>query len=107
LPQAQAHVQEILGHLESDAPATTDVPSASGHGLDGTEEPARIYLTCYHVLRASQDPRAQDILDTAHGRLQEQASTISDEQVRRSFLENVAAHREIVALASKTSQQRR
>jgi hypothetical protein len=41
-------------------------------------------------------PRAQDILETAHSLLQERAAKISDEEERRSFLENVAAHREIV-----------
>lgn len=83
LTQAQAQVEEILAHLETNT-------------LVGTDEPFRIYLTCYRVLRASQDPRAQETLDTAHRLLQEQAAKISDEKMRRLFLENVAAHREIV-----------
>ncbi len=83
LIQAQAHVDEILGYLET-------------NNLDGTEEPFRVYLTCYRVLRASQDPRAQDILNTAHHSLQEQAAQISDQEMQRSFLENVTAHQEIV-----------
>ena len=107
LPQAQAQVEEILNYLETNTPSTG--PSArlrraqsgrsgqgSGHGLEGTDEPFRVYLTCYHVLRANQDLRAQEILVTAHRLLQEQAAKISDEEMRRSFLENVAAHREIV-----------
>ena len=91
LHQAQAQIEEVLGHLETQTPST-----GSGHGLDGTDEPFRVYLTCYRVLRANQDPRAQVILDTAYSLLQEQAAKISDEELRRSFLENVAAHREIV-----------
>jgi tetratricopeptide (TPR) repeat protein len=83
LARAQTHVEEILGFLQDNT-------------LDGTEEPFRVYLTCYRVLHANQDPRAQEILNTAHGLLQEQAVRISDEELRRSFLENVAAHREIV-----------
>jgi len=83
LSQAQAQVEEILSYLE--------------HGiLDGTAEPFRVYLTCYRILRANQDSRAGEVLDTAHRLLQEQADTIEGEQLRRSFLENVAAHREIV-----------
>ena len=83
LAQAQAHVQVILSHLETGS-------------LDGTDEPFQVYLTCYHVLRAAGDARAEVILDTAHRLLQERAAKISDEKLRRSFLENVAAHREIV-----------
>jgi adenylate cyclase len=83
LTQAQTHVEEILGFLEDNT-------------LDGTEEPFRVYLTCYHVLHANQDPRAQVLLTTAHSLLQDQAAKIEDEALRRSFLENVPAHREIV-----------
>ena len=82
--QALVHVEEILSHVETR-------PT-----LEGTYEPFRVYLTCYRVLRANQDPRAGDILDTAHRLLQERAAKIPDEELRRSFLENVAAHREII-----------
>ncbi|MCP4536398.1 MAG: tetratricopeptide repeat protein [Chloroflexi bacterium] len=83
LTQAQSHAERILDHLENDR-------------LDGADEPFRIYLTCYHVLCANQDSAARDILNKAHCFLQEQAVKISDGEMRRSFLENVAAHREIV-----------
>jgi adenylate cyclase len=84
LSQAQTHVDEMLDFLEDNT-------------LDGTDEPFRVYLTCYRVLHANQDPRAQEILNTAHGLLQERAARISDEELRRSFLENVAAHQEILS----------
>ena len=90
LHHAQAQVEEVLSHLETKTPST-----GSGYGLEGTDEPFRVYLTCYRVLRVNQDPRAQEILTTAHRLLQERAAKISDEKLRRSFLENVAAHREI------------
>ena len=96
LTQAQAHIEGILGHLQSRTPST-----GSGHGLDGTKEPFLVYLTCYRVLRANQDPRAGDVLTTAHHLLQERAARISDEELRRSFLENVVAHREIVSEFAK------
>jgi len=83
LSQALTYVEEILGFLED-------------HTLDGTEEPFRVNLTCYRVLQAKQDPRAQEILNTTHGLLQEQANRLSDEELRRSFLDNVTAHREIL-----------
>jgi len=79
---ALVHVEEILDHLESNT-------------LDGTEEPFQVWLTCYSVLRANQDSRAQTVLSTAHRLLREQAARITSEEMHRSFLENVAAHREI------------
>jgi tetratricopeptide (TPR) repeat protein len=84
LALARTQVEEILRHLEIGA-------------LDGTEEPFRVYLTCYQALKANADPRAQDILSTAYNLLQARAAKISDEQVRRSFLENVLTHRELIA----------
>ena len=88
--EAQALVDGILGHLES-------------HTLEGTEEPVRVYLTCYRVLTANQDLRAGELLDTAHRLLQERAAKIGDEEMRRSYLENVPAHREIVQEFAKTA----
>ena len=82
--QAQAHVEEILSHLETGT-------------LDGTTAPFQIYLTCYRVLKANHAPRAQEILATAYHLLQERSAKITDEEMGRLFLENVAAHREIVS----------
>jgi len=96
--QAQMHVEEILSHLETATPS-----AGSGHGLDGTINPFQVYLTCYRVLKANQDPRAQEILATAYGLLQERAEKITDEGMRRSFLENVAAHREIAGEFSRAT----
>lgn len=83
LTQAQTQVEEILSHLQTG-------------NLSGTDEPFRVYLTCYRVLQANQDARAQDVLHTAHTLLQERAAQIDDATMRRLFLESVAAHREIV-----------
>jgi len=86
LPHALVPVEEILCFLEE-------------HALGGRfliHEPFRIYLTCYRVLLASGDPRAGDILEEAYRLLQTQAANLSDEEERGSFLEKVAANREIV-----------
>ncbi len=64
--------------------------------IEGTDEPMEIYSTCYQVLRANQDSRADKVLATAHELLHERAAKISDEDMRRSYLENVVPHREIV-----------
>jgi hypothetical protein len=60
--EAQALVEEILGLMES-------------HTLEGTEEPIRVYLTCYRVLMANQDPRAKELLNTAFRLVEERAAS--------------------------------
>ncbi len=80
LAEAQAQVEEILAYLDTGS-------------LEGTDEPLRIYLTCYHVLKAGRKPRAQEVLATAHDLLQQWANRIVDEDLRRSLLKNVRVHR--------------
>jgi len=82
--QAQTHVEGILKYLET-------------HSLDGADEPLRVYLTCFDVLRASHDVRAPSLLTAAYTLLQERAARISDAALRQAFLENVPAHQELTA----------
>jgi tetratricopeptide (TPR) repeat protein len=84
LAQAMGYVEDILTHLE-------------GNTLEGTEQPLLVYLTCYRVLRASDDPRADELLAEGHRLLQEIAGTFADPELCRSFLENVPAHRELAS----------
>jgi predicted ATPase/class 3 adenylate cyclase len=83
--QAQLQVEGILSHLEAN-------PT-----LHGADEPLRIYLTCYHVLRTNQDLRAQDILKVAHQLLLERAARLENDEMRHLYLQGVAAHREILS----------
>jgi hypothetical protein len=71
LDRAQAWVEDILEHLKTQS-------------LDGAEDPFRVYLTCYHVLKATGEARAEVILTTAHDLLQERAAKIDDGVLRRS-----------------------
>jgi len=57
----------------------------------------RPHLVCYRVLRANGDPRADAILEQAYRMLEQRAAQIDDEVLRRSYLENVPAHRELIA----------
>jgi tetratricopeptide (TPR) repeat protein len=82
--RAIACVEEILEHMEINP------------GLDGTDEPLRVYLSCFRVLRDKDDARGPEVLSAAHMLLHEQAARIGDEAVRRSFLENAAVHQEIL-----------
>jgi tetratricopeptide (TPR) repeat protein len=81
---ALAQIESILSHL------------GSGGSLDGTDEPLRVYLSCYSVLAAGADERAQAVLQTAYGLLQARAGAINDEAARQSYLQNVACNREII-----------
>jgi predicted ATPase/class 3 adenylate cyclase len=78
-------VEEILSFLEG------------GGSLNGTWEPARIYLVCFQVLEEAGDERAEEILEEAYTFLKGRAALIANEDDRRSYLENVPWHREILA----------
>jgi hypothetical protein len=56
-----------------------------------------VYLSCYQALDAVHDARAARILADAYRQVQEQAARIVDDRLRRGYLENVDAHREIIA----------
>lgn len=65
-------------------------------GLEGSWEPARVYLACYVLLKDQADPRAWDVLRDAFAFLMELAARFRDSARKRSFLENLAVHRELV-----------
>ncbi|MEI7644926.1 MAG: tetratricopeptide repeat protein [Chloroflexales bacterium] len=84
-PTALARVEEVLAHLEVGT-------------LDGAEEPMKVYLACAQALRANGDPRAPTLLARARAELLACAAQIADPEARRAFLEQVPAHREIMAV---------
>jgi class 3 adenylate cyclase/tetratricopeptide (TPR) repeat protein len=84
LPAAQAQIVSILNHLDS------------GGSLDGTDEPLRVYLTCYLVLEATKDERATSILETAHDMLLARANNLQERARQLAFLEDIPSHREIL-----------
>ncbi|MCP5012258.1 MAG: hypothetical protein GY942_19955, partial [Aestuariibacter sp.] len=64
----------------------------------GVHYPLPVYLHTYHCLQAQADVRASQILTEAYQLLQERAAKIQAAATRRSYLENVPEHREIVRL---------
>lgn len=82
--QAQRLVSDVLAALDAEA-------------LAQANEPSRIYLNCYRVLRATGDHRATPLLVQAHQRLQQLAAHITDEALRHSYLHTVPIHRELIA----------
>jgi tetratricopeptide (TPR) repeat protein len=85
LDGARAHVESILTHF------------AAGGFTNGPLEPLRVYLTCYQVLAAARDPRADSLLATAHAMLEERAAKITDPEMQRRFREDIPYHREIAS----------
>jgi len=91
----EGNLAEALGFIEP------TLKFLDEHIPNGTDEPMRIYLTCYQVLQAAGDPRADEILTQAHTILMDRADKITDEAMRTSYLENVAANRQIVEAFSQ------
>jgi hypothetical protein len=58
------------------------------------------YLICYQVLEAIQDTRAATVLRDAQRLLEGYAEQIPNTALRRSFLENAAAHRDLLHAAT-------
>jgi tetratricopeptide (TPR) repeat protein len=71
-------------------------------GIKDLEFPFVAYLTIYHVLIAAGDTkRARRYLTEAHDALMERADKLEAPSIRDQFLENVAAHRQIVTAYRK------
>jgi adenylate cyclase len=83
MDQAMDQVEEILAYLQRGT-------------LVDADEPALVYRSCCRVLQAVGDPRAMGVLEEGYQFLQEVAGKMTDDDLRRSFLENVAWHRELV-----------
>jgi predicted ATPase/DNA-binding SARP family transcriptional activator len=66
----------------------------------GIDTPFFVYLACYRTLDATGDVRAEAVLQAGHALLQACAGRIADEALRRSFLEDVPANRELAQLAA-------
>lgn len=90
LEQALAHVEPMLSLLMAEQVIVLD-------------EPFEVYLTYYRVLEASGGLRTASQLQRAEQCLRDCVEQITDDALRRSFLENVAAHHAILTLAHTTA----
>ena len=82
---ARQLVEDLLPHLGGD------------RALEGTEAPYLIRLSCHQALARVGDPRAAQLLGSAHAELLAEAIIISDAALRQSFLNNIPEHRTILA----------
>ena len=96
----QGDLGEALQNIQGILPVMEKKP-----GLEGTDDPLRVYLACYLVLKANQDNRANQILQTAHELIQSRAANIPEPQTRKSFLEGIPHHREILIAWQELNHQ--
>lgn len=89
ITQAQQWVERLL-------PILAEQPRA------GFTTPFAVYLTGYRVLSANQDARAVALIEVAYHLLQEYAASIHDDQWRKTFLENVQVHRQLLQLHAES-----
>lgn len=92
LSAACEHVEDILAHLES------------GGSLTGAEEPLRVILACYNVLKDLSDSRACAIIQHGRAILEESLAPITDETTRRMVVENVPWRRAVREIAEKLDE---
>ena len=80
---ANSETEKILQYFEN------------GGGIEGTEEPLRIYLACYQTLQKLRDPRSDTVLQDAVKLLETQVSKLHDVEARQMFIQNVPCRRDI------------
>ncbi len=99
---ALAHVRLRQGKLTAALQLVEEILlQLDGKPVTGVDHPLHVYWHCYTVLCADNDPRATAVLYAGYTQLQEMASKLTDQTIRRSFLENVAAHRAIVTACQR------
>jgi hypothetical protein len=75
---------------------TQALASLNPQALAQANEPMRVFLTCFRVLQACQDPRANALLVTAYQLLQERAAKLPDEAGRQAFLHGIPSNRALL-----------
>lgn len=55
------------------------------------------YYLCYEILAAAEDDRAGHIISQGYKLVQEWGNRIDEDSLRRSFFENVPAHKKIIS----------
>jgi tetratricopeptide (TPR) repeat protein len=68
-----------------------------GGTLDGTEEPIRVYLTCFQVLHQAGDPRAGLILEAGYDQLQTRGAGIKNKAMRNNYYENIPDNKKLLS----------
>ena len=97
---AQGQIETALAHARQGLTWLRD------KGLEGIEHPMQVYLSLWQVLvAAGEQAEADRLLTEAYRRVMDRAGRLEDETTRRSFLENVAENRAIVAAYRRLGRQ--
>ncbi|MBE0699602.1 MAG: tetratricopeptide repeat protein, partial [Anaerolineaceae bacterium] len=100
---AQVYLQQ--GKIPSALAQAIDIYNFLQIGsIDRIGEPFRVYLVVFQTFRVAGDHKAPFVLKEGYERLQARANKISDPALRQSFMQNVAAHREILAQMKELGQ---
>ncbi len=110
-------VMEALGGLASIAMLRGDLAGARGYvneirtylsayDLNGTDEPAKLHLTCCRVLRLTgQTDAAREVLAEGYELLEKRASMIELDEMRSSYLGQVSENNELLKLWEQEYRQ--
>lgn len=93
--------QEIAGAVALIEPLLQHLNQVSGELIDYPE----LYLTCYQILAAAQDARADTVLQQGWQLVQSQAARISTPALRAAFLSNVPVNRELGLLIAQSASR--
>ncbi|HMQ35196.1 MAG TPA: tetratricopeptide repeat protein, partial [Chloroflexaceae bacterium] len=94
LADAALRAGDLAGAL---APAGPILAQLAAGPPTGADEPLRVYWAAWRALAASADPRAGPLRAEALALLEARAALIADPALRHSYLDEVAAHRELRA----------
>lgn len=101
----QAQCQLMTGNLTHALAAVEELwPLLAERGQGGGMNVYETILISYEILNAAADPRAAILLQQGYDMLQQQAAHFDDPALRRAFLEQVAANRQLAALWSARRQ---
>ncbi len=107
--EAQAGLAQIAlaqgDHIGAQTQVEAILPVLAEEPHAGYNNPFFIYLTAYHVLATTEDPRAVGILQQGYNLLQQDAAKL-DEESRQRFLTAVPLHRDLLAAYSKMAARR-
>lgn len=79
------HIDPLIYYLEQ------------GGTLEGTDDPIRVYLTCFHILQQANDPRASLPLEAGYQLILTRATSIKNEVVRKNYVEKIPHNQELLS----------
>jgi hypothetical protein len=94
LPVYQELGNDVAGTLNLVEAILSYLATGSIYGI---LSPFGAYLACFQALQVADDPRAENVLTEARRLLRETAVMIENPSLRTSYLQNVPAHRKLMA----------